>query len=129
MDEDGREIGERGAGGVGPEGGELIDAADFLETFGEPLDRTLDLDTWRPGQDLGELYQRLEAAVRRAVALEEASVAEMRRRIFAWLRGRPGAPPGAGVYRVSPERLEQIHRGLLFNGGVEACDGTSAIHD
>jgi hypothetical protein len=25
--------------------------------------------------------------------------------------------------------LERIHRGLLFNGGVEACDGTRQVHD
>jgi hypothetical protein len=27
------------------------------------------------------------------------------------------------------EDLEHIHRGLLFNGGVEACDGTQQVHD
>jgi hypothetical protein len=25
--------------------------------------------------------------------------------------------------------LERVHRGLLFNGGVEACDGTRVVHD
>jgi hypothetical protein len=30
---------------------------------------------------------------------------------------------------VSIERLEEVHRKVLFNGAVEACDGTVASHD
>jgi hypothetical protein len=33
------------------------------------------------------------------------------------------------VYEVGVEHLERVHNGLLFNGGVEACDGTSVVHD
>jgi hypothetical protein len=39
------------------------------------------------------------------------------------------APPGGGVYAANGDVLRLIHRGLLFNGGVEACDGTVAVHD
>jgi hypothetical protein len=35
----------------------------------------------------------------------------------------------AGCYKVDVPTIERIHRGLLFNGGVEACDGTSLVHD
>src|SRR5581483_11378818 len=30
---------------------------------------------------------------------------------------------------AQPEALRLVHRGLLFNGGVEACDGTVQVHD
>jgi hypothetical protein len=33
------------------------------------------------------------------------------------------------VYEVGVEHLERVHNGLLVNGGVEACDGTSVVHD
>src|SRR5205814_10411643 len=39
------------------------------------------------------------------------------------------APPGGGVYEANEEVLGLVHRGLLFNGGVEACDGTVKVHD
>ena len=38
-------------------------------------------------------------------------------------------PTRAGVFTAQREDLERVHRGLLFNGGVEACDGTSVVHD
>ena len=33
------------------------------------------------------------------------------------------------MYQVDQTRLQEVHRKLLFNGGVEACDATSAVLD
>jgi hypothetical protein len=33
------------------------------------------------------------------------------------------------VYQATVENIERVHRGLLFNGNVEACDGTSVPLD
>jgi hypothetical protein len=33
------------------------------------------------------------------------------------------------VYRAEISNIEKTHRGLLFNGRVEACDGTSVPFD
>lgn len=102
---------------------------EYKVAHGESLSQTLDLSTWRPGTDLGEMYARLEREVGEAVRKESQYQKEIRRRIFPVLRTRRGAPPGAGVYPVKIARLEEIHRKLLFNGGIEACDGTVASHD
>jgi hypothetical protein len=114
-----------------PVGGEpgLIDAAQFEAAFGEPLARTLDLDTWHPGEDLAALYARLEMEVAAAVGQEGRVRGRIREVIFPRLRTRPGAPPEAGVWQATPGQLERVHRGLLFSGAVEACDGTSVLHD
>jgi hypothetical protein len=53
----------------------------------------------------------------------------IREEIFPRLSGYPGAPACAGYSEASIENLERVHRGLLFNGGVEACDGTQQTHD
>lgn len=106
-----------------------VSAAEFRAGFGEDLQRTLDLDTWSPGAQLAQAYQRLEAEVRDAVAREDALLRRIRADIFPRLSDYPGAPPSAGVYRADPHDLERVHRGLLFNGGVEACDGTRQTHD
>lgn len=41
----------------------------------------------------------------------------------------PGTPKNAGFYQAKRIDLERIHKGLLFNGGVEACDGINVVHD
>src|SRR5205807_10387998 len=41
----------------------------------------------------------------------------------------PNMPAHAGKHEARREDLEAIHRGLLFNGGVEACDGLIQIQD
>ncbi len=107
----------------------LVTADEYKATHGEALSQTLDLNTWRASADLGETYARLEREVAEAIRKEGQYQHQIRERIFPLLRTRPGAPSCAGVYRVSIERLEDIHRKVLFNGAVEACDGTVASVD
>lgn len=103
---------------------ENIAADEFREGFGEDLQRVLNLDTWSLGSDLGEIYRRVNDEVQAAVQQENAACEGIRKEIFPRLARYPNAPNGAGVYRAALQDLERIHRGLLFNGGVEACDAT-----
>ena len=41
----------------------------------------------------------------------------------------PASRAGLRRLRANMDILRLIHRGLLFNGGVEACDGTVQVHD
>ncbi|QGJ70638.1 Hypothetical protein PBC10988_23360 [Planctomycetales bacterium 10988] len=107
----------------------LVTSDDFEEAHGESLARTLDLSTWHAGVDLIEMYDRLKHEVRDAVDHETALHRKIRDHIFPLLAERQGAPQGAGVYRVTLEQVQAIHRKLLFNGGVEACDGTMSRLD
>lgn len=103
--------------------------SDFEAAFGEELSQTLDLDTWMLGEDILSAYGRLEQEVAEALAKESEYRQKIREIVFSRLRNAPGAPSNAGVYQASRADLERIHSGLLFNGGVEACDGTSVVHD
>jgi hypothetical protein len=106
-----------------------ISADEFRQSFGEDIQRTLDVATWQPG-DLGAEYSRIEREVREAVELEDEIQRRIRAEVFPLLKTRPQAPKGAGVYGpIDATRIKDIHRGLLFNGGVEACDGTHQVHD
>ena len=106
-----------------------VDAASFQEAFGEPLLTTLNLETWTSGENLAGLYTRLasevDAALRQESQVREAIRAQVFPRLGAW----EGAPACAGVFQATEAALERVHRGLLFNGGVEACDGTQQVHD
>ena len=103
---------------------------EFLRCFGETLVNAMDPGTWCEGVDLVREYARIEAEVARAVAVEQSYEADVRRLAYPKLRGAEGAPPEAGHYAdVTPAQVRQVHEGLLFNGGVEACDGTVQVHD
>jgi len=102
---------------------------EFEDAYGESFSKTLDLDTWILGEDLAEMYGRLEQEIADAVAMEDSYRKTIRKEVFARIKSSPGAPRNAGVYQAKREDLERIHKGLLFNGSVEACDGTSVVHD
>ena len=71
---------------------------------------------------------RIESEIREAAAQEDLLQERIRRFVFPVLASRKNAPKNAGVHVARREDLEAIHRGLLFNGGVEACDGRLRVH-
>ncbi len=104
-------------------------AADYREAFGEELAAMLNVDNWRAGRDLGAEYRRLEAEIYAAVARETGWQRRVREEVHPRLAFAAGAPKGAGRYAVPVDEIEEVHRGLFFNGSVEACDGTVEVHD
>lgn len=100
----------------------------FCQEFGESLPSLLDVANWQTGRDLDAEYASIERQVRVAVACETQYQAYVREQAFPKLAALEGAPPGAGHYAVTLRELETIHRAVLFNGLVEACDGNSNVH-
>jgi hypothetical protein len=107
----------------------IITPNDYLEATGERLEDTLNLETWGPAERLMEAYARLEDEIRQATINESEMVRRIRDRIFPQIKARPGAPPQAGVYRVTLDDLRRVQGSVLFNGQVEACDGISVVYD
>ena len=108
---------------------ELIGADDFLSSYGEPLEQTLNLDTWESGPDLASIFERLDQEVNQALAQEDAICRQLRRVVFPQIKERPNAPRGAGLFQAKIEDLKIAQQNVLFNGAVEACDGTCVVHD
>ncbi len=102
---------------------------DFEDAYKEPLSKILDHTTWTEGDDVAEAYERMEREISSALTDEGRYHQQARKILLKNIGTAPGSPPNAGVYQVKAEQLEKIHSGLLFNGGVEACDGTYVIHD
>jgi hypothetical protein len=102
---------------------------DYEAAYQERLSDTLDIDSWQVGADLMQMYARLEREVAEAVEMEGALQGLIRREVFPYLRTRPGAPAVAGVFQAPVSRLEEVHRKLLFNGGVEACYGKETTYE
>jgi hypothetical protein len=103
--------------------------SEYEDNFDEPIQNTLDLDTWRTGENLYEAYERLEKEVAEAISREDDYRQTIRDTVFSRLKYTQNAPKNAGVYQARRQDIERIHAGLLFNGGVEACDGISIVHD
>ena len=108
---------------------EIIGADDFLTGFGEPLKNTLDLDTWERGEDLVGVFERLDYEVNQALEQEDAIRQQVRKVVFKSITDRHDAPKGAGVFRASTSDLKAAQTNVLFNGAVEACDGTCVVHE
>src|SRR5689334_4873129 len=105
------------------------DAADFEAAYGESLINTLDLDTWSDGEDLANTFGRVEREVAEAIEKEDGYRRQIRKIVFPKLATAPDAPDDAGLHEATIPELEKVQRGLLFNGAVEACDGTNVVHD
>ena len=103
--------------------------SEYEDAFGEKPAETLDLNTWVVGEDLPALYARLEQEVQEAVEEEEGRREHIRRVVFPQIAAGPYAAPAAGLHRFTPAMIERAHKGFLFNGAVEAADGTMAVHD
>jgi hypothetical protein len=101
----------------------------FETDFGESLAAVLDIGTWSTGEDLGEMYERISTEVEAAVRQEARVRNPLRSRLLPQIGKAASAPRGAGVFRASVDDLVRVHRGLLFTGAVEACDGTRFTHD
>jgi hypothetical protein len=107
-----------------------ITAEMFREIFGETLQGVLDPRGWRSGYDVAREYERIETEVRQATELETQVQRSIREQIFPRLSEPTHDPvPGAGVHKITPEEVRQIHERLLFPGRVEAADGTCEVHD
>src|SRR5229473_8272268 len=106
-----------------------ISAQMFEDQFDENILQTLDVERWRLGNDLDQEYQRFVREVREAEQIETAKEKQIREELLPWLASLPNMPKNAGKHETTAENIASVHRGLLFNGGVEACDGTIQIHE
>jgi hypothetical protein len=105
-------------------------ADEFTEQFGESLRDVLEMKDWQNGVNLVREYARIEREVAEAVAVERLHEGRVRDQVFPRLKDAAGAPPEAGHYTdITTDEVKRVHQGLLFNGGVEACDGTVQTHD
>ena len=87
---------------------ELLDADDFLASYGEPLAQTLNLDTWESGPDLASIFDRLDQEVRQALTQEDEMCRHLRQVVFPQIAARPNAPRGAGVFQAQ-SRISGAH--------------------
>ncbi len=108
---------------------EVISHEDFAASYGESLERALNLETWERGENLDRMFARLDREISEALEREDDLSWQIRRVIFPQITARPGAPPGAGVFEATIDQLKTVQQTVLFNGAAEASYGASTGHD
>lgn len=103
---------------------------DFKKSYGENFSDAIDIDTWRIGENMADLYPVIESELIKAKQDEEKTHQIFRNTIFPRIKELKHVPH-AGLHQdvESDEIIEKIHRGFLFNGAVTACGSVSAIYD
>src|SRR5262249_22935388 len=76
-----------------------------------------------------ELEERLLRNVRLAVDNETEMAPRVIQTVKDNIKSAPGASPESGIQTVTPEQISATCRNVLFNGLVEACDGTRVTYD
>ena len=71
----------------------------------------------------------MSQSITAALAAEEPVRHAIRQVLFERVGNRLDGPREAGVYAATPDDLALVHRGLLFRGAVEACNGIAVTHD
>ena len=125
----------RGQGESGMDGDSAAADAEFADQVDEfdrqirqTVEDALSVSTWTAGERMSDLEERLEREVREAVAYEagKSGVLEMVRQSFP---DNPAASKESCIQTVTPEQIGATLRSVLFNGLVEACDGTRVSYD
>jgi hypothetical protein len=101
----------------------------FQEQFDESILQTINVENWRLGSDVNAEFRRIAFEVREAARFETDNEKQIREHYFPRLAKLPNMPKHAGKHKALREDIEAVQRGLLFNGGVEACDGIVQVHD
>jgi hypothetical protein len=108
---------------------EEVSTEDFEVSYGEPLERTLNLETWERGENLDRMFARLDEEISESLEREDDLYRQIRDVVFPQITRRRHAPPGAGVFEATVDQLKTVQQTVLFNGAAEASYGASTGHD
>lgn len=98
-----------------------VDVATSLET---EFKLALDLDTWTSGECMVQLTARLEREVEMAARFEDGMAPRVLKKLEEALPTAPDRSSESGIYTLTVDEVTGAMRNVLFNGLVEACDGT-----
>ncbi|PWS34390.1 hypothetical protein DFH01_25580 [Falsiroseomonas bella] len=101
-----------------------MDGVEVASSLEAEFRKALNLDTWTSGERMDLLAARLEREVELAAQFEDDMAPRVLKALEDGLPSAPDASRESGIYTLSPEVITRAIRNVLFNGLVEACDGT-----
>jgi hypothetical protein len=122
-----RREGGDGSAGAGEDYGRHFE--DFDKGLRDAVDDALNVSSWTSGERMGELEERLIRNVRLAVENETEMAPRVMQTVRDNIKDAKDASRESGIYSVTPEQISATLGNVLFNGLVEACDGTRVTYD
>lgn len=103
---------------------------DFKKVYGEDFSKTIDIDTWRIGENLAELFPFIQNELTEARKDELRIHKTFREKVFPLLKEK-AIVPHAGLHGEIQdlEMIKKAHKGILFNGSVTACGSISSVYN
>lgn len=98
-----------------------VEVDNSLET---EFKQALNLDSWTSGERMDQLAARLEREVELAAQFEDGMAPRVLKKLEEALPTAPDRSSESGVYTLTIDDVTRAVRNVLFNGLVEACDGT-----
>lgn len=95
-----------------------------VESLEAEFKAALDLDTWTSGERMDQLAARLEREVEMAARFEADMAPRVLKALEEGLPSAPDASRESGIYKLTPDIITRALKNVVFNGLVEACDGT-----
>jgi len=101
----------------------------FKKLYGEDYTDAINIETWKVDRNLARLYSEIEKELFAAKKSELESHEVIREELFPKVKSS-ALVPHAGLHSdTTPELIEKVHRGFLFNGAVTACGSLSVTYD
>ncbi|MFL5788102.1 MAG: hypothetical protein ACJ748_08615, partial [Flavisolibacter sp.] len=118
------------SGSLLPDGEDPSFIDDFKKAYGEDFSTAIDIDTWRIGENLAELYPLIEKELVQARLDEIKTHQAFRDVVFPKIK-QLASVPHAGLHDEvkNEEIIEKVHKGFLFNGSVTACGSVSSVYN
>ncbi len=101
-----------------------LEDIEVSEGLAHEFKEALDLNTWTSGESMNQLAARLEREVELAAKNEGDMAPKVLQALQDSLPHAPDRSIESGVYNLSVEETTGAISNILFNGLVEACDGT-----
>ena len=101
----------------------------FKRLYGEDYTDAINIETWKIDRNLTKLYSDIEKELFAAKKSELESHEVIREELFPLVK-TSALVPHAGLHTdTTPELIEKVHKGFLFNGAVTACGSLSVTYD
>lgn len=110
---------DRGSAGAGEGADREFDRGLDIE-----FTEALNLDNWSSGHRMNELTERLEREVHAALRDEASIGPRIVETLQAGLSSATDSSVESGIYSLTPDDVTGALRNIIFNGNLEACDGT-----
>jgi len=111
--------------------GNSLSTDDFQKAFGENFSEAIDINTWHLGENLADIFPRIEEEMFNAKSDENRNHKTIREIIFPRIKEK-ALVPFAGLHDDPKDvkyLLDKIQKGFLFNGAITASGSTHFTYD